>query len=220
MLAVYKVNQLIPPTLCLEPAILATDDASAEFEGDAGSQTRPLPELKSYSLPLDDDDAMPSIIRFGPLVNPLGDQESKPGPGLGVGLTLRVAIPLIVRTGSVDGQKNELDPLMNRRTIANAHPRLLSSVIGGRNELGPPITRTLTLPLPHTGGRNDLVVTTATPVLTSDECRRCVEAAEARASELGGWTTNRHVDYATLDMPVHQIPKVAFLLLGFFHIHA
>ena len=44
------------------------------------------------------------------------------------------------------------------------------------------------------------------PILTRDECNRIVAEAESRALEIQ-WTTNRHGNYPTTDLPLIELPE-------------
>ena len=46
------------------------------------------------------------------------------------------------------------------------------------------------------------------PLLPRDECAWAIEEAERHANENGGWTSARHTQAATTDMPVKDIPKL------------
>ena len=51
------------------------------------------------------------------------------------------------------------------------------------------------------------------PLLPKEECAKAIEIAEAHAASHGGWTSSRHTQAATTDMPVKDIPE----LLGWFN---
>jgi len=46
------------------------------------------------------------------------------------------------------------------------------------------------------------------PLLPRDECARAIELAEEHASRSGGWTSSRHTQAATTDLPVKAIPEL------------
>ena len=46
------------------------------------------------------------------------------------------------------------------------------------------------------------------PLLPPDECRSAIEATEAHAAANGGWTTDRHVQAPTTDVPVSRVPAL------------
>ena len=58
------------------------------------------------------------------------------------------------------------------------------------------------------GGARDLIFRTKRAVLSAEDCRFVVEAAEKAAAAQGGWTSKRHVAYATRDMPVDKVPAL------------
>jgi predicted 2-oxoglutarate/Fe(II)-dependent dioxygenase YbiX len=58
------------------------------------------------------------------------------------------------------------------------------------------------------GAGSSPAVLTAAPLLDAAGCARVVAAAEAAASSGGGWTTARHYDVPTTDMPLHTIPPL------------
>lgn len=58
--------------------------------------------------------------------------------------------------------------------------------------------------IPYQSGH--LVHKTRDKVLSSDECRRIVEEAEAVAAQMG-WTTTRHGNYPTTDIPIVELPQ-------------
>jgi len=45
------------------------------------------------------------------------------------------------------------------------------------------------------------------PLFTPEETQFVIDEAEARAERLGGWTTQRHANYATTDVPVQELPE-------------
>ena len=56
-----------------------------------------------------------------------------------------------------------------------------------------------------------LVHKTKEAVFTSLECQKIVKEAEERASKMG-WTTNRHGNYPTTDIPLVELPKTMTFL--------
>ena len=46
------------------------------------------------------------------------------------------------------------------------------------------------------------------PLLPKEECAKAIEIAEAHAARHGGWTSSRHTQAATTDMPVKDIPEL------------
>lgn len=57
-------------------------------------------------------------------------------------------------------------------------------------------------------GAQDFAVVTTTPLLSPEDCTRAVAAAEAAARLRGGWTTARHYDVPTTDIPLHEVPAL------------
>ena len=55
------------------------------------------------------------------------------------------------------------------------------------------------------GGEPGLIVRTESRVISLEECAWVVAQAEAHAAAQGGWSTSRHVAYATTDIPLHTI---------------
>jgi hypothetical protein len=51
-------------------------------------------------------------------------------------------------------------------------------------------------------------------VYTSDICKWIVEEGERYASKNGGWTTHRHKNYPTTDLPVKDIPTIHSFILS------
>jgi len=45
------------------------------------------------------------------------------------------------------------------------------------------------------------------PLFTEAETRAVVDECEARAATMGGWTTARHANYPTTDVPLQELPK-------------
>lgn len=59
-----------------------------------------------------------------------------------------------------------------------------------------------------------LVHKTKRQVFTSEECRSIVDEAERKATEVG-WTTNRHGNYPTTDIPIVEVsPHVCSVTFG------
>jgi len=59
---------------------------------------------------------------------------------------------------------------------------------------------------------NHLVHTTAQPLFTADECAAIVAEAEEWATRAGGWTSTRHFNHPTTDIPLAELPRTrAFL---------
>ena len=48
----------------------------------------------------------------------------------------------------------------------------------------------------------------AVPLLSAAACERAVAEAEAYAARSGGWQTDRHVAYATTDLPIRHLPEL------------
>lgn len=46
------------------------------------------------------------------------------------------------------------------------------------------------------------------PLLSAEECAWAIDATEAHAAANGGWTTARHVQAPTTDVPVSQVPAL------------
>lgn len=70
----------------------------------------------------------------------------------------------------------------------------------------PPSTKTL---IPFNTGH--LLHETIAPIFSREECQRIVDEAEAIASRIA-WTTNRHGNYPTTDLPLVELPEtLAFL---------
>ena len=45
------------------------------------------------------------------------------------------------------------------------------------------------------------------PLFSKDETQAIIDEAEERAARMGGWTTKRHANYATTDVPVQELPR-------------
>jgi hypothetical protein len=58
--------------------------------------------------------------------------------------------------------------------------------------------------IPYQGGH--LLHKTKRPIFTADECQQIVEEAEKRALEIR-WTTNRHGNYPTTDLPIVELSE-------------
>ena len=56
------------------------------------------------------------------------------------------------------------------------------------------------------GRLGHLVAHSLQPIVSKAACAAVIEEAEARARSLGGWTTERHENYPTTDVPV-QVPS-------------
>jgi len=52
-----------------------------------------------------------------------------------------------------------------------------------------------------------LVAHSSLPVVSSSACRDVIDECEARATKMGGWTTARHANFATTDVPLAELPK-------------
>ncbi|KAL3759289.1 hypothetical protein ACHAWU_002090 [Discostella pseudostelligera] len=57
--------------------------------------------------------------------------------------------------------------------------------------------------VPHQNGH--LIHRTTTPIFTPRECQSIINEAEAKANEMG-WTTTRHGNYPTTDLPIVELP--------------
>ena len=65
--------------------------------------------------------------------------------------------------------------------------------------------------VPHPDG-DCLVHTSAQPLLSADECETIVSEAEEWAARAGGWTSTRHFNHPTIDIPLVELPRTrAFL---------
>lgn len=56
-----------------------------------------------------------------------------------------------------------------------------------------------------------------TKVYTLDLCRYIINESEKHAANNGGWTTKRHINYPTTDLPVEKIPSIFGLVLETLH---
>jgi hypothetical protein len=45
------------------------------------------------------------------------------------------------------------------------------------------------------------------PLFSREETQAIIDEAEERAEHMGGWTTKRHANYATTDVPVQELPR-------------
>ncbi len=45
------------------------------------------------------------------------------------------------------------------------------------------------------------------PLFTVEETQAIIDEAEERAERMGGWTTKRHANYATTDVPIQELPR-------------
>ena len=45
------------------------------------------------------------------------------------------------------------------------------------------------------------------PLFSKEETQAVIDEAEERALRMGGWTTKRHANYATTDVPVQELPE-------------
>jgi hypothetical protein len=70
----------------------------------------------------------------------------------------------------------------------------------------PPATKTL---IPFNAGH--LLHETTIPIISPDECQRIVDEAEAIAARVA-WTTNRHGNYPTTDLPLAELPATLSFL--------
>jgi hypothetical protein len=57
--------------------------------------------------------------------------------------------------------------------------------------------------VPHQNGH--LIHRTITPIFSPQECQSIIDEAEAKANEMG-WTTTRHGNYPTTDLPIVELP--------------
>jgi hypothetical protein len=55
------------------------------------------------------------------------------------------------------------------------------------------------------------VVNEEVAVLSNEECEHIIDKAEEYASQNGGWTTGRHTDYATTDIPLGSYSSCAYI---------
>lgn len=66
------------------------------------------------------------------------------------------------------------------------------------------------LPGPDHG--DALIHTTVEPLFSAEECQRIIDEAEAWALECGGWTSKRHFNHPTTDIPLAELPGTAEFL--------
>jgi len=52
-----------------------------------------------------------------------------------------------------------------------------------------------------------LVSHSEAPLFSREETQAIIDEAEERAERMGGWTTQRHANYATTDVPVQELPR-------------
>lgn len=52
-----------------------------------------------------------------------------------------------------------------------------------------------------------LVHTTAEPLFTQEECAMIVAESEEWAERAGGWTSRRHFNHPTTDIPLAELPR-------------
>eukprot|EP00959_Pyramimonas_sp_CCMP1952_P285417 5967677-Pyramimonas_sp.AAC.3 len=57
-------------------------------------------------------------------------------------------------------------------------------------------------------GMGPLIAHSKAPLVSAAECAAVIEECEARAERLGGWTTERHENYPTTDVPVQRVQPV------------
>ena len=60
------------------------------------------------------------------------------------------------------------------------------------------------VPGPH---GDNLIHTTSSPLFTAEECNAIIEEAEQWASRAGGWTSTRHFNHPTIDIPLTELPR-------------
>ena len=53
-----------------------------------------------------------------------------------------------------------------------------------------------------------LIAHSVAPLVSMAECASVLEECEARARGRGGWTTQRHENYPTTDVPVQQVSVI------------
>ena len=66
--------------------------------------------------------------------------------------------------------------------------------------------------VPDADGEGHLVHTTAEPLLTAVECDYIVEESEQWAARAGSWTSTRHFNHPTIDIPLAELPLTRQLL--------
>ena len=52
-----------------------------------------------------------------------------------------------------------------------------------------------------------LIAHSARPLVDAAACAGVITECEERAARLGGWTTERHENYPTTDVPVQKLPR-------------
>lgn len=57
-----------------------------------------------------------------------------------------------------------------------------------------------------------LVHTTTEPLLTAGECQAIVDESEDWATRAGGWTSTRHFNHPTTDIPLAELPRTRAML--------
>ena len=64
----------------------------------------------------------------------------------------------------------------------------------------------------HPAEDQHLVHTSVEPLLTPDECDAIIAESEEWATRAGGWTSTRHFNHPTIDIPLAELPRTrAFL---------
>jgi len=69
--------------------------------------------------------------------------------------------------------------------------------------------------IPHEGGY--LTHKTTRPILTPWECQNIIDEAESICSQRSGWTTSRHANYPTTDIPVIELSQTTEFLREALH---
>ena len=64
---------------------------------------------------------------------------------------------------------------------------------------------------PATSVRHPMEAVRTMPMLTPAQCEAAVSEAEAHAATVGGWQTDRHISYATTDIPIRKLPRLEAL---------
>ena len=59
----------------------------------------------------------------------------------------------------------------------------------------------------HPAEDQHLVHTSAEPLLTPDECDAIIAESEEWATRAGGWTSTRHFNHPTIDIPPAELPR-------------
>lgn len=57
-----------------------------------------------------------------------------------------------------------------------------------------------------------LIHTTTHPIFTMNECQMIINEAEQMAHHMGGWTTSRHANHPTTDIPIVELPTTLHVL--------